>query len=126
MRAQFMGTPEAAVVILDALVTVADVTGVVTRPDRPQGRSKRLIPPPVKERAVELGLDVAQPTSAPDLAAAVDGAGADVVVVAAYGRLVRPEVLAMPAHSKTTSAPALPTMPLMAPAMSGVSLGSRV
>jgi methionyl-tRNA formyltransferase len=96
MRAQFMGTPEAAVAILEALGEIATVTGVVTRPDRPRGRSGRLVPPPVKVRAGELGLAIDQPRSGAEVAAAVEASGADIVVVAAYGRLITPEVLAIP------------------------------
>lgn len=97
-RAVFMGTPEAAVPILDALRDVAEVALVVTRPDRSQGRSKRLVPPPVKDAAVGWGLDVAQPTRAADLLEAVTAVEPDVAVVAAYGRIIKPELLGLPAH----------------------------
>lgn len=97
-RAVFMGTPEAAVPILDALRDVAEVALVVTRPDRSQGRSKRLVPPPVKDAAVGWGLDVAQPTRAAELFEAVAAAEPAVAVVAAYGRIIKPELLDLPAH----------------------------
>lgn len=95
-RAVFMGTPDAAVPILDALREVVDVVLVVTRPDRAQGRSKRLVAPPVKEAALGWNLELAQPSSAAALFEQVEAAGPDVVVVAAYGRLIKPELLALP------------------------------
>lgn len=97
-RAVFMGTPEAAVPILGALRDVSTVELVVTRPDKPQGRSKRLVPPPVKDAAVEWGLPVAQPATGSALYDAVATVAPDVVVVAAYGRLIKPDLLALPPH----------------------------
>lgn len=97
-RTVFMGTPDAAVPSLLALHETTEVSLVVTRPDRPRGRSKAPLPPPVKEAAERLGLPVAQPTSAAALYDAVAGVGPDVVVVAAYGRLIKPELLALPPH----------------------------
>ena len=73
MRAIFFGTPQLAVPSLDALVSIADVPLVVCQPDRPAGRGLKLRPPPVKERALELGIEVVQPTKlkAPELAASL-------------------------------------------------------
>ena len=62
MNVVFMGTPEFAVPCLEALVQGGyDVTGVVTQPDKPQGRKMKLTPPPVKEKALEYGIPVFQP-----------------------------------------------------------------
>lgn len=97
-RTVFMGTPDAAVPSLLALHETTEVSLVVTRPDRPRGRSKAPLPPPVKEAAERLGLAVAQPTNATALYDAVEGVGPDVVVVAAYGRLIKPDLLALPPH----------------------------
>lgn len=97
-RAVFMGTPTAAVPILDALREVAEVALVITRPDRARGRSTRLVAPPVKAAAVEWGLEVKQPTGAAGLLDAVGSVAPDVAVVAAYGRLIKPELLSMPSH----------------------------
>ena len=58
MKVVFMGTPEFAVPILDAVAGAHEVAAVVTQPDAPQGRSRRLIPSPVKRRAEELGISV--------------------------------------------------------------------
>ena len=56
MRALFFGTPEIAVPSLDALCEVAEVVGVICQPDRPAGRGLELKAPPVKERALALGV----------------------------------------------------------------------
>jgi len=93
-----MGTPHAAIPILEALHRMADIPIVVTRADASRGRSKRLVPPPVKERAVALGLPIAQPGASGELLDVVREARADVAVVAAYGRLITPETLGVPEH----------------------------
>jgi len=94
MRAAFLGTPAAAVPALAALLDVADVPVVVTRPDRPRGRSGRPTPPAVKVSALEWGLRVVQPDTGAELGAALAAADLDVGVVVAYGRILRPDVLA--------------------------------
>ena len=96
--AVFMGTPQAAVPVLGALREIADVVLVVTRPDRPRGRSQRLESPPVKDAALEWNLALAQPTSGEQLFDAVGAASPDVAVVAAYGRLIKPDLLQLPQH----------------------------
>lgn len=96
-RVVFLGTPEAALPTLDALAGSHEVGLVVTQADRPRGRSRRPQPPPVKKRASELGLDIAQPTSRSELLEVMlDGAPFDVGVVVAYGRILRPEILDLP------------------------------
>ncbi|MBI5158131.1 MAG: methionyl-tRNA formyltransferase [Acidimicrobiia bacterium] len=95
MRAAFLGTPDAAVPILAALGAIAEVTVVITRPDKPRGRSGDPQPPPVKVAAGRHGWPVAQPVRAAELAGLVRGV--DVAVVAAYGRIVPGEALAIPA-----------------------------
>lgn len=98
MRAVFMGTPAIAVPALEALHGLADIPFVVCQPDRPAGRGMTLTPPPVKVRAVELGLPVQQPTKVRDgaLAAAIREARADVALVIAYGRILPRDVLDAP------------------------------
>lgn len=98
-RVVFLGTPRAAVPTLDALVVDHDVGLVITQPDRPRGRSGTPKPPPIKERATEHGLEVAQPTTSVELAYALAEQGPFVVgVVVAFGRILRPEVLEQPRH----------------------------
>lgn len=95
----FFGTPEEAVPTLELLSQRHDVSLVVTRPDKPRGRSGRPQPPPVKQEATRLGLAVAQPTTAGELAEAIESAGPfDLGAVVAYGRLLRPEVIDAPRH----------------------------
>ncbi len=98
MRAIFFGTPRLAVPSLEALNEMADVVRVVCQPDRPAGRGMKLRPPPVKERALELGLPVEQPTKVktPELAASLRALEADVAVVIAYGRILPKAVLDAP------------------------------
>lgn len=96
MRTVFLGTPEAAVPSLRALTRISQVDVVVTRPDRPRGRSRRLQPPPVKEAAIELGLEIVQPATGADLAECLGGRDIKVGVVVAFGMILRPEVLSLP------------------------------
>ena len=96
-RIVFLGTPEAAVPALDALVESSDVGLVVSRPDRPKGRSGRPEPSPVKFAAVEHGLPIAQPEDRAGLARALEDAGPfDLGVVVAFGMILEPRALAMP------------------------------
>jgi methionyl-tRNA formyltransferase len=96
-RAVFFGSPEAAVPTLERLVNVADVARVITQPDRPRGRSADPAPTPVKGRAIELGLEVAAPSSHEELRDEVQGVGSfDVGVVVAYGRILRDNILEAP------------------------------
>ena len=61
MRTVFFGTPDIAVPSLQAIEALHEVTAVVCQPDRAQGRSSKLVPPPVKVAAEKLGLPVYQP-----------------------------------------------------------------
>lgn len=97
-RIVFLGTPDAAVPTLDAVAEEHEVVLAVTQPDRPRGRSGAPRPTPVKLAAERRGIPVSQPRSAPELIEALDGAGPiDVGVVVAYGRILRPEALSVPA-----------------------------
>lgn len=95
-----MGSPEYAIPSLLALHAEHQVVLVVTQPDRRQGRGRRLSAPPAKEKALELGLPVWQPTTlrSPDAVARLRATGADVFVTAAIGLLLPKEVLALPPH----------------------------
>jgi methionyl-tRNA formyltransferase len=97
LRVAFLGTPDAAVPSLRALASSADVPIVITQPDRPQGRSKRPQPSPVKVAAETMGLAVAQPERSAEIATILEGVGPlDVAVLVAFGQLIRPEALALP------------------------------
>ncbi len=98
-RVVFMGSPEFAVPSLDALVIHGyDVALVVTQPDRPAGRGGHLRAPAVKSAATGHGLPIDQPDTLKDDAAtaALAEAGADIFVVAAYGKILPARVLALP------------------------------
>ena len=99
LRAVFMGSPDFAVPTLEALHGACKVLAVVTQPDRPRGRGRALAQPPVKVAALELGLPVFQPETLRRKAVRQELAalGADVFVVAAYGQILRPRMLATPA-----------------------------
>ncbi len=96
-----MGTAAFALASLRALCEAGhEVSLVVTQPDRPAGRGRRLSPPPVKAAAQELKLPVLQPETARDPAvfAALRGVQPEVIVVVAYGQLLPEPVLALPRH----------------------------
>ena len=100
IRALFFGTPAIAVPSLDALTTVAEVVGVVCQPDRPSGRGLSVSAPPVKERAIALGLTVAQPEKirTPEFGEWLRARQADVALVIAYGRILPKTLLETPRH----------------------------
>ena len=98
-RVVFMGSPAFAVPSLSALAGAGyQVVAVVCQPDRPAGRGGKLAPPAVKVAAQGLGLEVVQPETLRDEAvrAVLDAYRADVIVVAAYGKILPKSVLAMP------------------------------
>ncbi|MBV9724904.1 MAG: methionyl-tRNA formyltransferase [Gammaproteobacteria bacterium] len=98
MRVAFAGTPEFALPALFALHTHHQVVGVLTQPDRPSGRGRRVTAGPVKQAALARGLPVAQPETLKNEAARAQLASwqAEVLVVVAYGLIVPPEVLSIP------------------------------
>jgi methionyl-tRNA formyltransferase len=98
VKVVFMGSPDFAVPSLRAVHGRYPVVGVVTQPDRPQGRGQRLAPPPVKVAALELGLPVLQPEKLRVAAVReqIAALGADLFVVAAYGKILSPRMLAVP------------------------------
>jgi methionyl-tRNA formyltransferase len=99
LRVAFFGTPEFAVPTLDALLgSRHTVVGVVTQPDRPRGRGQKTSAAPVKARALIAGLPVLQPERLKDPAFldSLTALGADLGVVAAYGKILTDAVLATP------------------------------
>lgn len=98
IRALFFGTPAIAVPSLEALAEVAEVVAVVCQPDRPAGRGLSVTAPPVKERALALGLPVVQPQKirTPELAEWLRAQQADAALVLAYGRILPKTLLETP------------------------------
>ena len=97
-RLVFMGTPDFAVPVLKALMERYEIVGVVTQPDRRVGRGHKVEAPPVKVLALDNGLPVLQPPSLrrPDVVAELRALAPEVIVVAAYGQILRAEVLGIP------------------------------
>jgi methionyl-tRNA formyltransferase len=99
LKIVFMGTPEFALPSLQALLASRhEVVAVVTQPDRPRGRGRKVTAPPVKELAQRAGLPVLQPTAIRTVAfrEELQGYGADVFAVTAYGRILPGALLNLP------------------------------
>ncbi|GAB4495247.1 MAG: methionyl-tRNA formyltransferase [Anaerolineales bacterium] len=97
-RIVFMGSPDFALPTLRALAAHYTVVGVVTQPDRAAGRGRKLTPPPVKTLAQELGIPLIQPVRLKEAAAweQLQTWQPDVIVVAAFGQILRQNVLDLP------------------------------
>jgi methionyl-tRNA formyltransferase len=97
-RIVFMGSPDFAAIALKRLAQDFNVVGVVTQPDRRAGRGKKLVSPPVKVIADELGIPSIQPQRVRDEESmdALRRFAPDLIVVAAYGQILRPELLQLP------------------------------
>ncbi|MDR1928267.1 MAG: methionyl-tRNA formyltransferase [Oscillospiraceae bacterium] len=101
MRIVFMGTPEFAVPSLARLLADGhSICAVFTQPDKPKGRKLLLSPPPVKALALKAGLPIEQPVSlrGAQPMEALEHLAPELIVVVAYGKLLPPEVLALPKH----------------------------
>jgi methionyl-tRNA formyltransferase len=99
VRVLFWGTPEFAAPPLRALIGEGfEVVGVVTQPDKPQGRSRTIIPPPVKQIAAEEELPVFQPKNArdPELFETLKGLKPDISIVVAYGHILPQKIIDLP------------------------------
>lgn len=102
MKLVFAGTPEVAVPALDALIASGrhEVAAVITRPDAPAGRGRRLVASPVAERAEEAGIEVLKPARPrdPDFQTRLREIGPDCCPVVAYGALIPKSALEIPRH----------------------------
>lgn len=98
-RIIFMGTPDFSVPALQRLIDGPDqVVAVVTQPDRPKGRGKKLTPPPVKVLAQSASIPVLQPTKikTAEFADELRAFNPDLIIVAAYGRILPASILDLP------------------------------
>jgi methionyl-tRNA formyltransferase len=98
-RIIFMGTPRFAVPTLEALLASdEEVVAVVTQPDRPKGRGRKLTPPPVKELALAAGLPVLQPAKirTEEFLSEIRAFAPDLIAVTAYGRILPGPLLRLP------------------------------
>lgn len=101
MRVVFMGTPDFSVGTLRELVKAGhEVVGVVSQPDKPKGRGKSLMPTPVKEAALELGLPVYQPKKVkdPEFLEVLRKLAPEVIVVVAFGQIIPQSILDLPPY----------------------------
>ena len=99
MRVVFWGTPEFAAPALRALVGESfEVVGVVTQPDKPQGRSREIIPSPVKQIAIDEEIPLFQPKNArdPELISKLSDLKPDISVVVAYGHILPQKIIDLP------------------------------
>ena len=98
LRIIFMGTAAFSLPTLRALAEAEEVIAVVTQPDRPRGRGRKLAPPPTKELALDLGLHVLQPERVKEspVIAQLEELKPDLIVVAAFGQILPPAVLEIP------------------------------
>lgn len=100
MKLIFCGTPQFAVPTLQALIAAGhEIALVASQPDRPVGRTQQLTAPPVKQAALEAGLEVTQPERIKNNAefrSRLKGIAPDAIVVVAYGRIIPPWMLSLP------------------------------
>ncbi|MFD2638221.1 methionyl-tRNA formyltransferase [Piscibacillus salipiscarius] len=98
-RIVFMGTPDFSVPVLEALIkSEYEVVAVVTQPDRPKGRKRKLTPPPVKETALMYHLPVLQPEKIRKNYDDILEYEPDLIVTAAYGQILPKEILETPKY----------------------------
>ena len=101
MRVIFMGTPDFAVGTLEAVIKAGhEVVLAVTQPDKPKGRGNTMQFPPVKEKALEHGIEVYQPKRVrePECVAYLRQYKPDIIIVAAFGQILPGEILEMPQY----------------------------
>lgn len=91
-----MGTPVFAVPSLEALAKEFKNIVVISQPDKPAGRGQKIKPTPVKEKALDLGLEVFQPEKKKDLENLVESLSPDIIVVVAYGKILTKRILDVP------------------------------
>src|SRR6185369_8943587 len=98
VKVVFMGSPEFSLPTLHALADTYEVIGVVTQPDRASGRGRELRPPPVKLLAQELDIPVMQPEKLrqPEALEQLHAWNPDLIVVAAFGQILKKDVLYLP------------------------------
>ena len=100
MKVIFMGTPDFAVPTLEALIEKHEVLAVVTQPDKPKGRGKKMVFPVVKEKALEHNITVYQPqkVKTPEFVEVLKEYQPDIMVVVAFGQILSEEILNIPKY----------------------------
>ena len=100
MKIIFMGTPDFAVPSLEILSQNYDVLAVITQPDKPKGRGKKVAFSPIKEKALQLGIEVLQPARVreTEFIEKLKTYHADCIAVTAFGQILPEEILNMPKY----------------------------
>lgn len=102
MKLIFMGTPQEAAGVLEQLVKAKhDILSVITQPDRPKGRGRKLTFPPVKELALKYDLPLEQPEKVKHnqvLVSQIKSLKPDIIVIVAYGQILPKEIIDVPKH----------------------------
>jgi len=129
LRLVFAGTPDFAATALKSLLqTDHQVVAVYSQPDRPSGRGRKLVPGPVKQVALSAGIPVFQPRTLKTTEAQEElrALNADVMIVAAYGLILPPQVLAIPRYGcLNIHASLLPCWRGAAPVQRAIAAGDR-
>jgi methionyl-tRNA formyltransferase len=127
VRVLFWGTPEFAAAPLRALIGEGfEVVGVVTQPDKPQGRSRQIIPSPVKQIATEEEIPILQPKNArdPELVEKIQALKPDISVVVAYGHILPQKIIDLPSKGTLNiHASLLPLLRGAAPIQAAIKQG---
>ena len=129
LRIVFMGSPEISVPTLNALAEKYNVVGVVTQPDREAGRGKRIVSPAVKEAALALNIPVIQPErmKVPGTFEQLQEWAPDLIVVIAFGQILRKNVLELPKYGCLNAhASLLPRWRGASPIQAAILNGDRV
>jgi methionyl-tRNA formyltransferase len=101
MKVIFMGTPDFAVNALEGIhASGFEIALVITQPDKPKGRGRKLVPTPVKQSATNIGCRIEQPENInhPDVIALVTSLKPDIIVVVAYGQILSEKLLHIPKY----------------------------
>lgn len=128
LRAVFLGTPEFALPSLLAVHGETELLAVVTQPDRPRGRGRQVAPPPVAQKARQLGLRVLQPARLKDASVihTIRDLNADIIVTVAYGKIIPGELLKVPPSGCINLHPSLlPRYRGASPIQAAIAAGER-
>lgn len=126
-RIIYLGTAAIGVNLLRRCTSSYDVAGVITAPDRPKGRGKRLAPSPVKEAALELGLNVYQPQDV-NCAESISWCKSlkpDLYILFAYGQILSEELLSIPGRAVNVHPSLLPAYRGAAPLQRAIMAGEE-
>ena len=129
IKSVFMGTPDFGLGCLEVLNNKTQVVGVVSQPDKPKGRGHKMVPTPVKAKAVELGIPVFQPETLKGEAflETLRELDPDIIVVVAYGKLLPSYILDYPKHGcVNVHASLLPKLRGAAPIQRSIMNGDKV